>query len=64
MEGWGGICKWKPRMADPKSIERVCTYASGKFPTIKSTINAEIFTYMKTLQALKIHYLDKKEITL
>jgi hypothetical protein len=64
MEGWGGICKWKPFKNDPRSSEKICAYASGKFPVIKSTIDAEIFACMETLKALKIHYLDRKEITL
>jgi ribonuclease HI len=64
MEGWGGVCKWKPRKHDPRSAEQVCAYASGKFETIKSTIDAEIHACMETLSAMKIHYLDKPEITL
>ena len=64
MEGWGGVCKWKPKRKDPRSMEKVCAYASGKFPVIKSTIDAEIYACMETMEALKIHYLDKKEITL
>lgn len=64
MEGWGGVCKWKPYKNDPRSSERICAYASGKFPVIKSTIDAEIYACMETLKSLKIHYLDKKEITL
>ncbi|KAJ4782008.1 polyprotein, partial [Rhynchospora pubera] len=64
MEGWGGICKWKPKKHDPRSIEKICAYASGKFPVIKSTIDAEIHACMETLKALKIHYLDQQEITL
>ncbi|KAJ3708598.1 hypothetical protein LUZ61_012303 [Rhynchospora tenuis] len=64
MEGWGGVCKWKKAKSDPRSTERVCAYASGKFPTLKSTIDAEIHACMETMSALKIHYLDQKEITL
>ncbi|ERN20005.1 hypothetical protein AMTR_s00071p00160140 [Amborella trichopoda] len=64
MEGWGGVCKWKPRKADPRTAERVCAYASGKFPILKSTIDAEIHACMETLTALKIYYLDQQEITL
>ncbi|KAG6536612.1 hypothetical protein ZIOFF_001670 [Zingiber officinale] len=37
---------------------------SGKFPTVKSAIDAEIHACMEALSALKIHYLDKEEITL
>lgn len=64
MEGWGGVCKWKPKKKDPRSMEKVCAYASGKFPVLKSTIDAEIHACMETVESLKIHYLDKKEITL
>lgn len=64
MEGWGGICKWKMAKFDPRSTECICAYASGKFPVIKSTIDAEIHACMETLKALKIYYLDQKEITL
>jgi len=64
MEGWGGICKWKAHKKDPRSSEKICAYASGKFPVVKSTIDAEIHACMETLKALKIHYLDQPEITL
>jgi ribonuclease HI len=64
MEGWGGVCKWKYKKNDPRSTERVCAYASGKFPVLKSTIDAEIHACMETMKALKIHYLDQQEITL
>ncbi|CAD5178855.1 unnamed protein product [Musa acuminata subsp. malaccensis] len=62
MEGWGGICKWKKQKHDPKSTEKICAYASGKFNPIKSTIDAEMHAVMKTLEALKIYFLDKREI--
>ena len=42
----------------------MCAYASEKFSIIKSTIDAEIHTYIETIKAPKIHYLDRKEITL
>ncbi|CAD5168276.1 unnamed protein product [Musa acuminata subsp. malaccensis] len=61
MEGWG-VCKWKNKKGDPRNSERVCAYASGKFSPIKSTIDAEIHAVMKTLEALKIYYIDKREI--
>ncbi|KAG6499079.1 hypothetical protein ZIOFF_038835 [Zingiber officinale] len=64
MMGWGGVCKWKLKKADPRSMEKVCTYAHGKFPTVKSVIDAEIFAAMETMSALKIHFLDKVDITL
>lgn len=62
MEGWRGICKWKKQKYDPKSTEKICAYASGKFSPIKSTIDAEMHAVMKTLEALKIYFLDKREI--
>ncbi|KAG6521836.1 hypothetical protein ZIOFF_018969 [Zingiber officinale] len=62
--GWGGVCKWKPNKANPINMEKVCAYAHGKFPTVKSVIDAEIFVVMETMSALKIHFLDKEEITL
>ncbi|KAG6492555.1 hypothetical protein ZIOFF_047518 [Zingiber officinale] len=62
MSGWGGICKWKPQKNDPRSTEKICAYTSGKFCPIKSTIDAEIHAVMKTMEGLKIYYLDKKEI--
>ncbi|GJY08086.1 ORFIII-like polyprotein [Tanacetum coccineum] len=39
MEGWGGIVKWKKSKEDPRSSERICAYASGKFSTTQSTID-------------------------
>ncbi|GJT89450.1 hypothetical protein Tco_1071167 [Tanacetum coccineum] len=38
MEGWGGIVKWKKSKEDPRSSERICAYASGKFSTNSITI--------------------------
>ena len=64
MEGWGGVCKWAPYKGAPKGKERVCAYASGKFPNPKSTIDAEIYAVMETMESLKIYYLDQKEITI
>ncbi|CAL5337204.1 unnamed protein product [Camellia sinensis] len=64
MEGWGGICKWKPAVNDPRSTEKICAYASGKFNPIKSTIDAEIYACMNSLDAFKIYYLDKPQLTL
>ncbi|GKA18321.1 putative polyprotein [Tanacetum coccineum] len=49
---------------DPKSSERICAYASGKFSTTQSTIDAEINACINTLEKLKIYYLDKQEVTL
>ncbi|GJV12905.1 putative polyprotein [Tanacetum coccineum] len=64
MEGWGGIVKWKKSKEDPRSSERICAYASGKFSTTQSTIDAEINACINTLVKLKIYYLDKQEVTL
>ncbi|CAG70342.1 CP, RT, RNaseH and protease polyprotein [Cacao swollen shoot Togo A virus] len=62
MEGWGGICKWKTVKEDSRSTERICAYASGKFSTLKSTIDAEIHALIKALESFKIFYLDKKHL--
>nr|GEV02810.1 ORFIII-like polyprotein [Tanacetum cinerariifolium] len=64
MKGWGGIVKWKKSKGDPKSSERICAYASGKFSTTQSTIDAEINACINTLEKLKIYYLDKHQVTL
>nr|GEX51822.1 putative polyprotein [Tanacetum cinerariifolium] len=64
MEGWGGIVKWKKSKGDSKSSERICAYASGKFSTTQSIIDAEINACINTLEKLKIYYLDKQEVTL
>ncbi|KAG6508111.1 hypothetical protein ZIOFF_033470 [Zingiber officinale] len=62
MEGWGGICKWKSQKYDPKSEEKICAYASGKYSPIKSTIDAEIYVVMNNMNNFKIYYLDKPEL--
>ncbi|GJW38296.1 putative polyprotein [Tanacetum coccineum] len=64
MEGWGGIVKWKKSKGDPRNSEKICAYASGKFSTTQSTIDAEINACINTLEKLKIYYLDKQEVTL
>ena len=64
MEGWGGIVKWKSNKEGPRSSEKICAYASGKFSTTQSTIDAEINACINTLEKLKIYYLDKQEVTL
>lgn len=64
MEGWGGVCKWKTAKAASQGSEKICSYASGKFSVPKSTIDAEIFAVMESLEKFKIFYLDKREITL
>nr|ASV59777.1 polyprotein [Canna yellow mottle virus] len=63
MDGWGGICKWKMPGAT-KASEKVCAYASGRFPAVKSTINAEIQAVINSLDKFKIYYLDKKALTI
>ncbi|GJV85573.1 putative reverse transcriptase domain-containing protein [Tanacetum coccineum] len=50
MEGWGGIVKWKKSKGDPRSQEKICAYASGKFSTTQSTIDAEINACINTLE--------------
>nr|QCA48085.1 polyprotein [Cacao red vein-banding virus] len=62
MEGWGAICKWKTTKEDPRSTERICAYASGKFGVVKSTIDAEIHAIIKALESFKIFYLDKRHL--
>ncbi|GJT90665.1 Orf y [Tanacetum coccineum] len=64
MKGWVGIVKWKKSNGDPRSSEKICAYASGKFSTTQSTIDAEINACINTLENLKIYYLDKQEVTL
>ncbi|GJT78504.1 ORFIII-like polyprotein [Tanacetum coccineum] len=59
MKGWGGIVKWKKSKEDPRS-SKICAYASGKFSTTQSTIDAEIDACINTLEKLKIYYLDKQ----
>nr|GEU91952.1 putative polyprotein [Tanacetum cinerariifolium] len=61
MEGWRGIVKWKKSKEDPRGSERICAYASGKFSTTQSTIDAEINACINTLEKLNIYYLDKQE---
>ena len=60
----GGVCKWKPSKGSSKATEKICAYASGRFDNLESTIDVEIVACCNTLQKLKIHYLDKTEITL
>ncbi|GJT19078.1 putative polyprotein [Tanacetum coccineum] len=59
-----GIVKWKKSKGDPRSSEKIYAYASGKFSTTQSTIDAEINACINTLEKLKIYYLDKQEVTL
>ncbi|GJZ43738.1 Orf y [Tanacetum coccineum] len=64
MEGCGGIVKWKKSKEDQRSSKRICAYASEKFSTTQSTIDAEINACINTLEKLKIYYLNKQEVTL
>nr|AEE39270.1 polyprotein [Gooseberry vein banding associated virus] len=64
MEGWGGVCKWKHRKGESASAEKVCAYASGKFPAIKSTIDAEMHGVMNSLEKFQIYFMDKGEVTI
>ncbi|KAG6510490.1 hypothetical protein ZIOFF_028514 [Zingiber officinale] len=59
MDGWGGICKWKKKKFDPVSSEKICAYSSGKFNPPKSTIDAELYAVMNTMEALKIYFRTK-----
>ncbi|GKC86861.1 Orf y [Tanacetum coccineum] len=64
IEGWGGIVQWKKSKGDLRSSEKIYAYASDKFSTTQSTIDAEINACINTLEKLKIYYLDKHEVTL
>ncbi|KAG6523283.1 hypothetical protein ZIOFF_013139 [Zingiber officinale] len=61
-EGWGGICKWKTSKGEPRTSEKICAYASGRFLPIKSTIDAEVQAVINSLEKFKIYYLDKSEL--
>nr|GEV10287.1 ORFIII-like polyprotein [Tanacetum cinerariifolium] len=61
IEGWGGIVKWKKSKEDPRGSVKIYAYASGKFSTTQSTIDAETYACINTLEKLKIYYLDKQE---
>ncbi|KAG6533821.1 hypothetical protein ZIOFF_007699 [Zingiber officinale] len=62
MEGWGGICKWKTSKGEPRTSEKICAYASGRFLPVKSTIDAEVQAVINSLEKFKIYYLDKSEL--
>ncbi|AAR86692.1 polyprotein III [Banana streak GF virus] len=64
MDGWGGICKWKLNKGEPRSAEKICAYASGRFNPIKGAIDAEIQAVIYSLEKFKIYYLDKRELIL
>ena len=64
IDGWGGVAKWRAHKGSPRSEEKAFAYCSGKFPNPKSTIDAEIYACINTLEGLKIHYLDQPEVTL
>nr|GFB00141.1 TPA: orf y [Tanacetum cinerariifolium] len=53
-KGLRGIVKWKKSKEDPRSSKRIYAYASGKFSTTQSTIDAEINACINTLEKLKI----------
>ncbi|TYH92861.1 hypothetical protein ES332_A13G213600v1, partial [Gossypium tomentosum] len=63
-EGWGGVAKWRPNKYAARNTEKVFAYASGKFDTPQSTIDAEIATCINSLEKFKIHYLEQHEISL
>ncbi|KAI4374074.1 hypothetical protein MLD38_012115 [Melastoma candidum] len=63
MEGWGAVCKWTTVLG-ARNQEEICAYASGIYPHVKSTIDSEIFAVMAALEKFKIHYLDKREVTI
>nr|GEU33950.1 putative polyprotein [Tanacetum cinerariifolium] len=60
----GRNSQMKKSKEDPRGSEKICAYASGKFLTTQSTIDAEINACINTLEKLKIYYLDKQEVTL
>ncbi|KAG6478864.1 hypothetical protein ZIOFF_062309 [Zingiber officinale] len=62
MEGWGGICKWKISKGEPRTSEKICAYASGRFLPVKSAIDAEVQAVINSLEKFKIYYLDKSEL--
>ncbi|KAG6537735.1 hypothetical protein ZIOFF_002831 [Zingiber officinale] len=47
---------------DSKSVEQISAYASGKFSPPKSTIDAEIYAVMNSLNSFNIYYRDKEEL--
>lgn len=64
MEGWGGICKWKMTKGEPRTKEKICAYASGRFNPIKGAIDAEVQAVILSLEKFKIYYLDKRELVI
>ncbi|GJZ59695.1 Orf y [Tanacetum coccineum] len=56
MKRWGRIVKWKKSKGDPRSSEKICAYASGKFSKTQSTIDVEINACINTLEKLKIYF--------
>ncbi|KAD3068983.1 hypothetical protein E3N88_36863 [Mikania micrantha] len=54
-----GLRSWLGILNYARSTKKVCAYASGKFETLKSAIDAEIYAVMNGLESFKIYYLDK-----
>ncbi|KAG6484611.1 hypothetical protein ZIOFF_053132 [Zingiber officinale] len=42
MEGWGGVCKWKPSKYDSRKAEKICAYASGHTRETRSSTKKSI----------------------
>ncbi|KAG6476316.1 hypothetical protein ZIOFF_065555 [Zingiber officinale] len=38
IEGWGGICKWKPKKYDSNSEEKICAYSRSWTPAAKDLL--------------------------
>ncbi|UYC36391.1 polyprotein [Black pepper virus B] len=64
IDGWGGIAKWRPTKGSSRNEEKIFSYSSGKYQIPKSTIDAEIYACINSLDKMKIFYLDQQEITL
>ena len=61
--GWGAILKQKPHKYSPKTEEKICRYASGKYKlkTINNT-DREILAVINAINAFRL-YLGFKEFT-
>nr|GEW09984.1 TPA: orf y [Tanacetum cinerariifolium] len=57
----GRNSQMKKEQGRSKRFRKMCAYASGKFSTTQSTIDAEINACINTMEKLKIYYLDKQE---
>ena len=60
-EGWGGILKCRPYKDAPKSIERICRFASGVIRRKASTIDCEILAIIYSLDKFRLFLVDKKK---